>query len=322
MIQSFRDSYEQLLPLLNEERLVTPEEVRRDPVLQRAADMGDMVLKYAFSHIFSKIEGMWGINEDGQPNAGFIPYGNEAIVLLTTGLCRELNEVGVHFASSDWLAENPGVRELYDPCKGYVSPAQCAELIYMYGVAVTLGHELGHHQDLSHLSDIDATDALALQAEEISADGHAIRACLHLVDDWAADRAPGAPDAQDALRKLGAVFLVLASCIPLTINTLDSWASPEGEGYPRGAQRLAGTCVHVYEHFGKKSGFAATLYMAVLSGLAEYGIYSGPSDIRALILLISNFDSELVEGQYSAFKYLLEDRQLIDAIRRLNGDSE
>lgn len=80
--------------------------------------------------------------------------------------------------------------------------------------------------------------------------------------------------------------------------------------------------MHVYEHFGKKSGFAATLYMAVLSGLAEYGIYSGPSDIRALILLISNFDSELVEGQYSAFKYLLEDRQLIDAIRRLNGDSE
>ncbi|MBO9872118.1 MULTISPECIES: hypothetical protein [Xanthomonas] len=165
MILGLEESYEELVNIGYESMPLSPDQVRKDPILSCSASMCDILLEHSLSGLFPEVCGVWGIKADRQATGTIEFEGERVIILLTDALCMHLHQLRTFVSTSSWLTTHPDARGLYEECKAYVSPSQCGELAQMYGLAVTLAHEMGHRIDLSHLSDIAKIDPVARESE-------------------------------------------------------------------------------------------------------------------------------------------------------------
>jgi len=311
MFQGFEASWPHLIACKQSPDLIAPEQAYEDSMLKATVSIVDSLGKQVFAKRWPRLSVRWGIEFDDDPNA-FV-YRSEdghVHVVLTSGACGLMAEVGAFVASDQWL-----VRYLY-PLRFAQAPPRsfttkhAGEAAQMLGLAALFGHELGHALDLHYVDAKSGRDRDAPLAEEISADGHAILAGLAIVDAWAFDLAQRGAHSETDFRRLGATLLVLANTVMDDLEFGASWNGAPDQTHPPGVQRLMAACVHLNDHFEKiDSGVGIDIFEDAIIALSAMGIYKGPVGGEAVELFFADYDPEVINRQYEVIKNMIDERR-------------
>lgn len=312
MFNGFESSYGALIASCPSLTLITPAQMRIDPVLETTASIVDSLGRHVFSKRWPELQVRWGIEHADDANACVCRSDDGYThIILTSGACSLLASIRAFVCDGRWLVHGLYPR-LFDraPSSSF-SSQDAGQFTHLLGLAALFGHELGHAVDRHHIGTDQEHEGALLVAEEISADGHAILAGLAIVDAWAIDLEPKTDFSKDDLRRLGACLLILANAVLDDLEFGASWQPVPGQSHPPGIQRLMGACVHVNEYFGGLGGgFGVVVFMSVLAALGEIGYYHGPLETDALIQLIADYDHSAVESQYTRLQKALVERGL------------
>lgn len=308
MFLLFDESYPELVSIFPTLTMVSPEVARENEVLSTSVEVVDQLCRNFFAYRWPQVHGIWGIDSSEECNAFVRTSEGRSSIVITRGACELLARVATFVTTNEWISDSERMRPFYDAVD--VPRRRLGEAAQMLGLAALFGHEVGHVLDLHNVPSVPGEQHESELGEEISADGRAIINGLEIVEAWAHSLANGSESNQHAIRRLGAVLLVIANAAIEEVHLESSWDVPPGHTHPPAAQRLVGTCIMIdhYFHDTAEAGFGLNILLTALSGLKAMGIYNGPVEVSALKQLLAVYDSAIVEAQYDALQETLVKR--------------
>lgn len=319
MIRSYAHSYAHLASILRIPgvELVAPERASRDPLLRYAVSAGDGIAPL-ITHVFPSVDGYWSMARDHGQVAQVLPAGGEYVVIISTRAVQRLNDLREQLGNAQWIENDLFARLFPATPIPRLDLSELYALLPVFGIAALMGHEVGHAVDGFDVRvPGDAADTVWL-AEEISADGHAMRVGLSLASAWAMDQeAQGRASKGDALR-VACTLMLLSNAVFDSIDVTASWNRAQGVTHPHGTQRLAGTSValmELLEDFAENGELAVDAMLAAYSALVTAGRCQPRPDQDLVEQLGERLEEhkDLIETQYAALKTILSRRSKLVA---------
>ena len=317
MIQNFASSHARIASVLNQRGLdvLSPEDASYEPLLRTAVNAGDG-LTPLIAHVFPSVRGYWALARHEQNVAEVIPAAGEYIVVVYTHAVEQLDGIRQKLAAAQWIESKLYPRLFPHTPAPPLDLAELYALLPVMGLATLIGHEVGHAVDAFDVP-VTGDDAHSVWlAEEVSADGHAMRVGVALAVAWAMDQnqQSQAPKA-DALR-VAVVLMLLSNAVFDDINPSQEWTPRPGVEHPVGTQRLLGTAValmNLLPTFGENGEIAVDALLGAYSALVTAGRCRAEEDEDLIDLLNKSLDKHkpLLKGQYTSLKAILKRRSKI-----------
>lgn len=310
MIVDLASSYSAMVKFYGGDSVESPEVLSRESELQRSVVLLDQLCEHVFSRHVADTIVYWGVKRSSGRGAWVECQNGKAYVLVDSGALLRIRACRDDPAFQSWLASDLCPQLLSDWMSSAIYDGTLLATFEMLGLAMLLGHELGHLLDASCDGNMVSTSHNAFLAEEISADGHAMQIGLQLAHSWANDQAALGVGKQGELFQVAVVLLLIAHSMLDEIDVAVSWERDSGESHPPPSQRFVATCVVAAERTrGLDPSFPGVAFVLAGEGLAVLGVLPGQSSLASLEQLLDAHDDELVQQQYSALRRALKKRR-------------